>query len=335
MLERLFGSPPLVFVNESKVGTTTVRAELSREIRSIFEGAAGIDEVCVDRADVTAEQQGCGELELTATPGTYFFRLGRQDELLGHRAFDDRFIVKTNDAGAARFWIDRVAADAMLATFDPLSLAPFALSLEPGTIRCFARTNPARIDDRPERPTVNRLDDAINAVGVLANRGERLADEWRGRLTPLGLIAAGSRWRADDAYSVELERGRSHVRIDFPWQLPAIRRRGLRTRARIARTGDVIAALWRDDLPRTERPTIDADDRAARRGWHARATSADATLPDLDRTLEHARPDWVLVDHESIAIGWESIVENVDQLGAAMAALARWAEVDTSIGPFR
>ena len=310
--------------------------------------------IIIERVTISAGHAGCGTLELEAAAGSYFFALGRQDALTGHPAFDDRYIVKTSDEEAMRFWFGEHELDAVLASYDARSLDPYALTFEADTVRLVASWWHEHLRDGAEldrdfavgvapaartQSKITRLDEAVAAVAFLAGRGARLAAEWRARLEPLGPTEAGAVWRTDDRYALTVERGRTTVRLDFPWQLHPLRRRGLRTRLTVPWPDPGAAVIWPRSWSWRARPRLARGvDLDLRPPWHGEARDAAAlvALPGLPAALTAIGVDWLLVGDGSLAIGWDRIVADRDRLAAAIAQLARWVEhVAPATGPYR
>jgi hypothetical protein len=304
-------------------------------------------EQMVDTALIGAPLPGLGDFALTAYAGSYFFALGRKDVTLGNVGFDDRYIVKTDHAAMARHWFTDDECAAVLATYDPHATDPFRLVIKPGLVLLEATARQAMDGELGGAPAadarqpfmVHRIDEATHAAAAVANRGRTLASWWRDRLASRGLIESGARWRTDDDYVLTLAHGRHSVRIDFPWQLAALARRGLRTRCAIEWPDAARVAIWPSQSSRRDRPRL--DDAAAWRlpsPWRAVGidTASIAALPDLAARLTGLGVDWLLAGDLRLAIGWERIVDDADRLAQASATLARWAESMTaSDAPYR
>ena len=307
-----------------------------------------------DRAVVTTLHRGCGGMTAQIRAGSYFVALGRQDEPVGHAAFDDRYLVKTRQLAALRYWLGAVEADAMLASYDPTSLVPWELKVTPHELRLerveraiFDRTGLAAVvslasmdlsSDLTLRPRlVNDTDRAVRTAAILAHRGERLATAWRERLTPLGLTDAEPVWSTDERYGATLACGRARIRVDFPWSMPPLPAGRLRTRLAIEWPHDGTAAVWPTSWRRRDRPEIDDDEPREVAGWSAAAAGTDvlATLPDLGAALTAAGVEWLVATPRRLAIGWEQIVDDPERLTAACALLRRWVETTSVASPYR
>lgn len=327
-----------------------VRAVVER-VRDPFNRDGGM---MVECATVHAAHDW-GPLAVEAAAGSYFFAFGRQDALVGHPGFDDRYIVKTSDEVALRYWFGLDEAEAVLATYDPHALHPYALTIEPGQIRLVASWHyptwppPERIPVRgigaaitgewTTPSLVTRLDEAIAAVAHLAGRGRRLATGWRDRLASLGLVEAQESFATDERYALTLERGRTRIRLDFPWQVPALRSHGLRTRLTIPWPDPGAAVLWPRTWSWRARPRIDRGrDLRLPAPWHGEAHDAEAllSLPQREELLTALGIEWLIVGDGRLAVGWERIVDDPERLGAVVTQLARWAEwVAPTRGPYR
>ena len=309
-----------------------------------------------DHATITAAHVGCGDLTIEAAAGSYFFALGRQDATTGHARFDERYIVKTDDEAALRYWFGEAEADAFLATYDPHELEPYTLTVTPTEV-CARMAKAYTPDDSIPAPgphglgrvlsgpwltlpmAVTRVDEAVRAVATIAGRGARLAASWRERLAPLGLVESGEAWRTDERYALVVARGRARIRIDFPWRLAPLPGTGLRTRLAIDWPDDGVAVIWPQAWGRRQRPQLaDARELALPGPWAGAGRGADALLglPDLAGALTAAGVDWLVAGDRALAIGWDGIVDDTARLTAALALLARWADhLAAPISPYR
>lgn len=303
-----------------------------------------------DRAIVIARHRGCGDLSALVRVGSYYVALGRQDERVGHAAFDDRYLVKTRQLAALRYWLSEVEADAMLASYDPTSRVPWELRVTPDELRLERRERQVAERDvewsralikygdlSPWARLITDTDRAVRTVAILARRGERLAAAWRDRLMPFGLTATEPVWSTDDRYGATLAHGRARIRVDFPWRMAPLRAAGLRTRLTIEWPHQGTAAVWPTSWRRRERPRIPGSDAHAVAGWRAVAVDTDvlATLPALGAALTEAGVDWLVATPRRLALGWERIVEDSARLAAACALLRGWSEAAAPSGPYR
>ncbi len=305
-----------------------------------FDGDHGRSEeigACVRHATVTAALPGCARLTAWIAPGSYFIGLGRQDELLGHPAFDDRYIVKTRDAALLRFWLGDDELDAILATYAPGALEPFTLDIERGGVTLVSASS---FEAEPQHPA--HLDDAIQAAAWLAGRPRRLATQWRERLAPLGDVTAGTSFSVDGDFALRID-GRAPVEVTFPDAVPVVRRRGLRTQLGASRDpapAQPIGALWRPTLPAPDRPPR-SKVRVARftlaglDGYDHPTPWLAAALAPVERALARAAPDAITIDATCVALRWERIVDDVERLRAGVAVVQALVAAPTGDGPYR
>ncbi len=342
--------------------------------------------VLEEAVSISVPHRGCGELTATMFAGHYFAKLGRQDELISHRQADDRYIVKTNESEALQFWMDATMGDALLSTYDPVAARPFALEITPTLIKfsCVHRTDTIRLElrellDEPrELPTlakrrlqIAKIDEAIAAAVVFAQRGPALARNWTQKLASLKPTATPAAWTTNGDGTFLLRPNQNTIQVDFPWRLPQLKRGGFRTRLCVllphvlnatlvrnrrelvrtpARPPELAAApapavgVMAADLIRVATqpaprplPPIHLDHALSIAGLQGRGASPQelAGLSTLARRIDELAVDWVIAAQGAIAIGWDRIVEDVDLLARACAALDEWAESAAAVGPYR
>lgn len=312
-----------------------------RERNRYFNGDYGASESAgafVRLATVTSALPGCARLTAWIAPGSYFVALGRQDERLGHAAFDDRYIVKTRDTALLRFWLGDDELDAVLATYAPTAAEPFTLGIERGEVTL---TSASSFHTPPQSP--ERLDEALHAAAWLAGRPRRLATQWRDRLAPLGDVTAGTSFSVDGDFALRVA-DRVPVEVTFPDALPLVRRRGLRTQLRASRdaaAAQPIGAMWQPRLPAADRPPR-SKVRIARLtaggldGYDHPTPWLAAALAPVERALTRAAPDAITIDDTSVALRWERIVDDLDVLRAGVAVVQALASVAApGAGPYR
>jgi hypothetical protein len=290
-------------------------------------------------AVVRAPWRGHRRLTASLLAGHYFFKLGRQDERLGHAAFDDRYIVKTNAPDELRYWLGSDECEAVLATYDPAAAMPFVLELTNDEVTFTGFSN---VESRPTRPA--RLDRAAEAAAFLSARPRRLAEAWRTRLAPLGDVTAGAAFSVDGDFAIRIERGPLVAEVTFPDELPAVRRRGLRTMLTVRRRepSTQLGALWASWPARGRPPAALQDPNAGARAGSVRrrrrpdALAGGRARPGAAGARARAPPDAVWIEPTAAALRWERIVDDVDALGAGLDvldALTRGAAATD--GPYR
>ncbi len=296
---------------------------------------------------VRAEVRGLAP-RVRARPGYHFLLAGlRRDDHLGDPALDERYIVHADDLAWVRWWLGATERQALMATFDPEAVIPFALEIADGAVVFAGGGLPPR----------RYLDAARQAAAFVAARAERAADEWRGLAPALGAVVRGAVWtatapRANTATASEFaltsERGRAVVTIDFATALPFDRGGPrLRTCVHAPRQAAHRAALAleRDDLPRRHRlrPGVVGDlDRRLRvtPGLSGRTDDvawAEARLTSTATPLARAAPDVVVIGADRVLIAWEGVVADPTRLTAAIDLVAQLA-VETGgpgAGPYR
>jgi len=285
---------------------------------------------------------GCARLEVRAFAGSYFIAAGRQDAIVGHAAFDDRYVVKTRDLDVLRFWLDDDVLDAILSTYEPTAASPFALRIANG--RAVLHARPELVMWGEPEPAVARTDEAVDALAALAGRERRLLDAWTARAGQIGGELVGDRWTWTDDLAIVAAAGEAEeTRVDFPFVLGWSARRGPRTRVwtRRYQPGEPALAVSRPDQPRRHRPRLpgardDADRIGALHG--AIAAGLPARPPHLDAIADAAAVDWIVVDASIVSAGWEAIESRPDRLRSGIElvrALALWLSPTATDGPYR
>ncbi len=331
------------------VGPIEAEVEVEVEVARDVSRQDGRDRV-VDVARVAAAHGGIGPARFQIVTEDHALRLAQRPRT-GHAAFDDACRVEATDEDALRYWLGADEAAAIL-TLPEAYGAAWSLAVEPWHVELRLRAGaelkalglierlrgvarPA--DSLP--PLISELDAAVQCIGMLAGRSERLAASWRARLGPLGLISAPPVWRPDPTYVAMLGHGRSRATLDFPWLAAPLPAERLRTRLAIEWPRDGTAVACPASWPRGTRPRIDGLSEREVDGWVTLADRAGTELLRLDcdlPALTDAQVDWLIVGEHQLAIGWERIVEDVDRLQAALALLARWNDrARRGDGPFR
>lgn len=297
----------------------------------------------------------CGDLELRATPGWYYFGLGRQDIKVGHKEFDDRYIIKSDDADAARWWLNATLCEALLGTYEPTALNPFRFALRQGrvTLRACAQENGRTLNHAP----VPRSETALVAMKAVVQRNVEIADDMARRAAQIGGKARGSVWHADERFQLLFHVAGCDVTIDFPWQVAGHARGGLRTRIRMSIVASADFAIWRKSEtwempPRSKRVKPqeatfdklalgDVEDEANEEfrtkdgPWRMFAYASSLPLPTLPAIAEKFGFDWAYVSGSTLALGWERLELEPTLWLVAMRELASLVAVQRSAGPYR
>ena len=274
-----------------------VSVEFSRTEDSFANGAA-------DVMTAAARHVGpCFGLKGSVVPGTYMFGFGRQDLLVGHAAFDDRFIVKCRSIALAQLWFTDEVCEALLGTYDPNADNPLGIFFDEYGVTVRNRTAPqpltpsralgvavaAMFEPMPsfaEKPAVHqKTDAAVRACAVFINRSKQLALQWQKHLEPVGDVKAPMSFTTDDRGTFVIQRGHTFAHLDFPWRVEGTKD-ALRCRARFAKnsaTQQLDSAHPRDGAALRNDRSID---------------------PKLRNIITAADCDWSLVDDNAIEVGW-------------------------------
>lgn len=155
---------------------------------------------------ISADAVGTAGLELHVFPEDAFTQmtkaLGAQDVLIGDDDFDEKFVIKTNNADLARVWLDDEARRRIEES------EPYRFSVARGELR-------ASHDGLDEN--IRRVESTVRNVAFLAGAGARLMERTRAVATELeGLFSAvGESWGTKGAVLIVLERLGAQVLIDF------------------------------------------------------------------------------------------------------------------------
>jgi hypothetical protein len=266
---------------------------------------------------ITAAAPGAAGLTLTARPGYRFWRgLFVPEPRLGDAAFDDRYVLDTDDLAWARWWFGAVEREAIAATFHAEAAAPLGFALADGTAAFTA-------DAAPSRPY---LDAARHAVAFLATRGARATAEWRQLAGPLDATVQGGAFTADGG--VVLRTGRGAVAIEVcagrhAGRLVTVARAGVAAPdepRHLAIRADRVA----DPLPPTRGradPTIAGpDDHTVRTSDPAWAA---AHLAALGPALAAARPALIEIAGPRVVVRWAGPLFEPRRLSAGVDLIAR------------
>lgn len=273
-----------------------VSVELSRTEEIFRNGAA-------DVMTAAATHVGpCFGLEGSVVPGSYMFGFGRQDLLVGHAAFDDRFIVKCKSVALAQLWFTDEVCEALLGTYDPTDDNPLGLFFDESSVTVRNRTEPqhltlsrdlgvavnAMVTFMPsfaQKPATHRKTDAaVRACAMFVNRSKQLALQWQKQLEPVGDVNAPISFTTDERGTFVIQRGHTSAHLDFPWRVAGTKD-ALRCRVRFPKNSSV------QQLDSAHPP-----DGAAQRNNR----SIDPKL----RNIMIAECDWSLVDDNAIEVGW-------------------------------
>ena len=285
---------------------------------------AGVDVTtrCADDAriatEVAAAAAGTGPLALTARPGYRFLRgLFTPAPRLDDAAFDDRYLLDTDDVAWARWWLGASEREAIAATFHAEAAHPFALALADQQLRFTAAAAPARA----------HLDAARHATAFLARRRDRATAEWRAVAAALDAAVIGAAFTVDGGLIVRTGRGAAAIEVAAALddgRLVTVARAGQLDPAAPEPPTLVLDAVR---APRTLSTRVtDARALDGPDGYHARTTDetwARPRLAALASPLATARPDQVVVRGELIAVRWAGPQLAARTLAAGVELVAR------------
>ncbi len=297
----------------------TVSVEFSRTEEIFWSGVT-------DAMTAAAKHEGlCFGLEGSLVPGSYMFGFGRQDLLIGHAAFDDRFIVKCKSAALAQLWFTDEVCEALIGTYDPNEENPLGVFFDESGVTVRNRTAPqhlmpsralgvavkAMLTPMPsfaQKPAAHRKTDAaVRACAVFINRSKQLASQWQKHLEPAGNVTAPLSFSTDERGTFVIQRGHMFAYLDFPWRVPNTKD-GLRSRVRFPKNSTVLS---RDGAAQRTKQSLD---------------------PKLANIFAAAKCDWSLVDDIAIEVGWLGMPDPL-QLQTLLVAVFDCEMV--ALSPFR
>ena len=286
-------------------------------------GGVDVTTRCADDArlatEVAAAATGTGPLALAARPGYRFLGgLFSAAPRLDDVAFDDRYLLDTDDVAWARWWLGASEREALAATFHAEAAHPFALVVADEQVRFTAAAAPARA----------HLDAARHATAFLARRSARATAEWRALASALDATVVGTAFTVDGGLVVRT--GRGAVAIEVTAALDA------RRLITIARAGQLDPAapappVLTLDVARAPWPLTTSAPGDARRvdgpdGYRARTTDAAWARPRLAALaspLATARPDQLVVRGDQVTVRWAGPQLDARTLAAGVELVAR------------
>jgi hypothetical protein len=249
---------------------------------------------------------------------------GMQDVVVGHREFDERFVVKSSDEDLARAWI----VPSVAALLSPLEWFEHRLEAGRVTSTCTGIVN-----------DVGGLMYAAQATARLAGRGASLRAEWIRIAEVLGGVPHGQPWR-EEAPAIAIGGPAAPVFIQLAHgALPddPTKRRFL-TRVLGARGGarrELFVAAARDKL--TDRHGEVVSTPIATR-FEVRSSNAAVTAARLDEGLTQALdslgPDAIVGKESDVSVLFCGVMLDAGRLQAAMAIVRQLAAAEQT-GPYR
>jgi hypothetical protein len=246
-----------------------------------------------------------------------------QDVVVGHRQFDERFVVKASDEDLARAWLEP-------GVMQPLSkLVSWSHHLEGGRL---ASTRDGIVEG------VDELVRIVRTAARLAGRGSVLLAEWDGVAQALGGVLRGALWRDPEAAItvgspasptlIEL------VRVDLPNGNPR-----LVTRVRAQRgggSGERFVAAPHDQLTEAHGEVVPAENAG---GLELRSSDPGSTATRFDgerrQALDALRPLAVVGTETEVAILFAGVMFDTERLRAATVIAHQLAAATEPVGPYR
>jgi|GEM_PF-5015322 len=285
---------------------------------------------------VAARAPALRGLWINMRPGHLYVldKLGVRDEIIGHAAFDDRFIVKTNDLRHARAWLDERACAYMANTLR------YRFEANRTWVRALVYDG---VPVESEVPTV------VRAVGALASTAS-LEKRWSAAAEGLGARVGRPRDDRDPHGPMRLDIDGVAAELDTCVEALGRRKRAARlfTRVGVARLnpgGTRFVTYDHGRMGRGQRPSVRGLDRVQPKeavgqdlryrwyGGHEGIWPRAAQTAFLD-----AGPTALVGDRRRVTAYFAGFVDDSSRLGAA-ARLCRTLAVDVArhgtAGPYR
>jgi hypothetical protein len=252
---------------------------------------------------------------------------GAQDVVVGEPAFDEAFVVKTNDEDLTRAWLAPPTPALMLAA------SPYVHRLES------TRVTSSRVG--MER-SVFALVAAVKANAALARRGAELRAEWRRLAHDLGGVVDKEPWDHEDP-KIDVEAHGSMVSIELTSLEERSRHRRRVTRVSARRGGatpDRFVAAASGTLQDSDGQVATLEGASAAMAMELRSSAPQVTASRFDRELlEHlerlaSSRARVVAGEESVAVLFPGLVLDAATLRHAVALVAGLSSVEPG-GPYR
>jgi hypothetical protein len=255
-------------------------------------------EVRIGQQELVARAPGSEGLSVDLEPGHSYW--GRPRARIGDLAFDDRFLLKTNDLPFARAWLSPGIRDALLREIDLFS----KLKLSDGNLELVVYFNsPDEVIQR-----------ASELARLVARRGQELLDEWRRAAEFLSgkLQAMTHVWTANYGTSIEVKRMATSMVIDA-------------CRKEIGGEAQLCTRI------RAPRVTLEKSELVIDRG-------SSASIPSQAARIAACDPERIMLTPQGVTILLVGFVSDAERLGKACDLVAALAEKDLnggSMGPYR
>lgn len=243
-------------------------------------------------------------------------------------AFDDSFLVETNDLALANVWLDQTARDALLASRYVSSQLPerqTALMFRDGAWIHEVSNDEVSASRRDPEPSAQRMCDMLAASLLVAARPSR----WARAFAVLGRQLGGEparRIEIGGKPALRVRRGNVDVLVHVVRRLGPGDPGRLRTIVSAHRhgSGGQTLSLISEGLPRA--------------AWPPPADPTSGTLPIDARAaqlLDAGRPSATTVRAHDVEIAFDGAIADRERLGAAIELAAWWASDAFRSGPYR
>jgi hypothetical protein len=243
-------------------------------------------------------------------------------------AFDDSFLVETNDLALAGVWLDHEARSGLLASRYVAGTngeGRTALLFRDGAWVHEVSNDEVSAHRQGSEPSEDRMMDMLRASLVLANRPVRWARAFARVARTLGGDAA-RRVEVGGKPALRVRRGMVDVFVHVVRRLGPGDPGRLRTMVGAHRhgSGGETLSLISEGLPRA--------------AWPPPAAPAGSTL-SIDARAAHlldaARPSATTVRAHDVEIAFDGALADRERLGAAIELAAHWASSAVGAGPYR
>lgn len=244
-------------------------------------------------------------------------------------AFDDSFLVETNDLALAAVWLDRDSREGLLASryvAGPNRRGQTAVLLRDGGWTHEVSSDEVSASRRDGEASLARMTDMLVASLVLASRPARWARAFAAAARAVGAEAA-ARVEIGGKPALRARRGVTDVLVHVVRRLGPGDPGRLRTMVGAHRHGSSgeTLSLIAEGLPRAAWPPAPA----------AGGGSALSVDPRAAQLLDAARPSAVHVRPHDVEIAFDGALADPARLGAAIDLAAHWAAGATRAGPYR
>jgi hypothetical protein len=294
-----------------------------------------------------APSSGAWGLDLRVIEGSldpFGSLLGAQDLEVGSGWFDEHYVIKSNDIGYAKLWLQEEILGAIGRTFDPAVLNGY-------TYRIFKERVLVERGERERDPT--RLEHALLATVAFSARSRAIVDECQELAAALkgSVIGSPERWSAESGVSISIGQGLKSVTIGQSFSESFSKRPILMTRVNVARhaSGRDRYLICKREVLRRARKLLDirlseleAEDANYALLYWAGGENNEALKARLDpRTqsrLVLTEPEALVATQQEITLWFRGFAKSITQMQRVLAILDALGEGVTETGqagPYR